>query len=280
LAQDETGQGLRKIWFDMCLLGCAVLISALQFGLFPILFEPGWIGAGVLVLVATFTEPLHYGLMHESIHGNLLPGESRNRGAGRALGIALGLPWETMRFGHLAHHGFNRHDFDRPEALAPNRSRVISAIAYYFNLVIGNAIAYAIAPFLTVVPVSAMRWVLENVDRNPETAPLRMAALRAFSTPAKRHAVQFDLAAIVALDALALWLWGAWWPVFVASMPATHALPDGRRGSCSTRIFMACIIIIHSFLGTNCRASSSTPMNAMKAAGSAHCCDSSAGRCS
>jgi len=211
---------LRKIWFDMCLLGCAVLISALQFGLFPILFEPGWIGAGVLVLVATFTEPLHYGLMHESIHGNLLPGESRNRGAGRALGIALGLPWETMRFGHLAHHGFNRHDFDRPEALAPNRSRVISAIAYYFNLVIGNAIAYAIAPFLTVVPVSAMRWVLENVDRNPDTAPLRMAALRAFSTPAKRHAVQFDLAAIVALDALALWLWGAWWPVFVASIVA------------------------------------------------------------
>ena len=211
---------MRKSWVDICLLGCAALISSLQFGLFPILFEPGWIGAAALVSLTAVTEPLHYGLMHESIHGNLLPGEKWNRFAGRALGVTLGLPWETMRFGHLAHHGFNRHDFDRPEALAPGQSRAVAAIAYYFKLVIGNAIAYAVVPFLTVVPIPAMKWVLENADRNPDSAPLRMAALRAFSTPAKRHAVQFDLAAIVALDALALWMWGAWWPVFVVSLVA------------------------------------------------------------
>ena len=211
---------MRKTWLDMCLLAGAALISALQFGLFPILFAPGWVGAGLLVLVAALTEPLHYGLMHESIHGSLLPDERWNRRAGRALGITLGLPWETMRFGHLAHHGFNRHDFDRPEALAPNQPWAIAAVVYFFKLVIGNAIAYAIAPFLTVVPISVMKWALENVDRNPESASLRMAALRVFSAPAKRHAVQFDLAAIVALDVLAIWLWGAWWPVFVASIVA------------------------------------------------------------
>jgi fatty acid desaturase len=211
---------LRKTWFDLCLLGCAALITALQFGLFPTVFEPGWAGVIALVLLTTVTEPLHNGLMHESIHSNLLPDEKWNRFAGRALGVTLGLPWETMRFGHLAHHGFNRHDFDRPEALAPGQSRVLAAAVYYFKLVIGNAVAYAIAPFLTAVPIPAMKWVLENVDRNPESAPLRVAALRAFSTPAKRHAVQFDLAAIVALDVLALWLWGAWWPVFVASIVA------------------------------------------------------------
>ena len=54
----------------------------------------------------------------------------------------------------------------------------------------------------------------------PKSAPLRMAALRAFSTPVKRHAVQFDLSGIVALDVLALWLWGAWWPFFAASIVA------------------------------------------------------------
>ena len=121
--QPEGSRGLRKTRFDVCLIACVALISALQFGLFPILLEPGLTGAVALVLLAAATEPLHYGLMHESIHGNLLPGEKWNRFAGRALGIALGLPWETMRFGHLAHHGFNRHDFDRPEALAPGQSR-------------------------------------------------------------------------------------------------------------------------------------------------------------
>ncbi len=159
---------MRKTWLDLYLLAAAALISALQFGLFPILFAPSWIDAGLFVLAAALTEPLHYGLMHESIHGNLLPDERWNRRAGRALGITLGLPWETMRFGHLAHHGFNRHDFDRPEALAPDQPRAIAAVVYYFKLVIGNAIAYAVAPILTVVPIPAMKWVLENVDKNPE----------------------------------------------------------------------------------------------------------------
>lgn len=211
---------LRKTWVDICLLGCVALISALQFGLFPVLFHPSWTGAVALAIVAALTEPLHYGLMHESMHGNLLARESWNRRAGRALGIALGLPWETMRFGHLAHHGFNRHDFDRPESLAPGQSRAIAAVAYYFKLVIGNAVAYAIVPFLVMIPNRAMKWVLENLDRNPETAPLRMAAYRAFTNPLRRRAVQFDLVAIVAFDALALWLWGPWWPAFVASIVA------------------------------------------------------------
>ena len=51
--------GLRKTWFDLCLLGGAALITALQFGLFPTLFEPGWTGVVALVLLTTVTEPLH-----------------------------------------------------------------------------------------------------------------------------------------------------------------------------------------------------------------------------
>jgi fatty acid desaturase len=217
---DARVPNLHKIRFDSCLLGFVALISALQFGIFPVFFYPSWFSAGALVLTAALTEPLHYGLMHESMHGNLLPGENWNRRAGRALGITLGLPWETMRFGHLAHHGFNRHDYDRPEAYAAGQSRAAAAIVYFFKLVIGNSLLYAIIPFLLLLPVGATKWMVESVDQNPETAPLRAAALRTFSNPERRHAVQFDLAAIVALDVLAVWLWGAWWPVFVATIAA------------------------------------------------------------
>jgi fatty acid desaturase len=219
----KTGEfHLRKS--DALLLTIAATVVALQFGLFPLLFHPTLLGASAFVVLVAATEPLHYGLMHETIHGNLVRNEVWNRRLGRALGVALGLPWETMRFGHLAHHGFNRHDFDRPEALAPGQPRVRAAAVYYFKLVFGNALAYALAPLLLLLPASTTERVVWALDSSEETAPLRAAALRAFTNPARRNGARVDLALIVAADAGALWLWGAWWPVFAATVIARWAL--------------------------------------------------------
>jgi fatty acid desaturase len=136
------------------------------------------------------------------------------------LGILLGLPWETMRFGHLAHHGLNRHSWDRPEALRPGEARGAAAVVYYFKLVIGHAISYALMPLPALLPVSTTQHVLRLMSSGPEAEPLRTAALRTFSNMKRRNAVRFDLLAIFMLFALAVWAWGAAWPVFVACIAA------------------------------------------------------------
>lgn len=200
------------------MLAIAATVVALQFGLFPLLFHPTALGIGAFLLLVVVTEPLHFGLMHETMHGNLFRDENWNRRVGRALGVTLGLPFETMRFGHLAHHGFNRHGYDRPEMLRPGQSRLAASAVYYFLLVIGNAFLYAVAPLLLLLPIATTEKIANRIDSSEDSAQLRNAAFRAFKNPVRRNGTRFDLFAIVALDALAIYLWGAWWPVFVAAM--------------------------------------------------------------
>jgi fatty acid desaturase len=125
-----------------------------------------------------------------------------------------------MRFGHLAHHSQNRHSFDRPEALQSGQARFPAAAIYYFKLLIGHALSYALIPLATLLPVSTTRSVLNLLDSNPESAPLRAAALRTFTNMKRRNAIRVDLAAIAALFGMAGWLWGAGWPVFACCVAA------------------------------------------------------------
>jgi fatty acid desaturase len=174
----------------------------------------------LFVAVVAAATPLHYGLMHETMHGHLFGEEKADRRIGRILGIFLGLPWETMRFGHLAHHSQNRHSFDRPEVLRPGQARLPAALMYYFKLLIGHALSYAVAPLAVLLPVSTTRPILQWMDSDPESEPLRAAALRIFTNMRRRNAIRFDLAAIAALFTMALWVWGSAWPIFACCIAA------------------------------------------------------------
>jgi len=145
----RTGADLRKTVIDIVLLLGVAVIAALEFGAFPFLFPASGAGAAALIALAALSAPLHYGLMHETMHGNLFASERWNRIVGRALGDTLGLPFETMRFGHLAHHSNNRHTFDRPEHFVPGQSYPAAAAVYYGKLLIGNALIYTLIPLLT-----------------------------------------------------------------------------------------------------------------------------------
>ena len=195
-------------------------IAGLEFGAGPFLAHLNFAAAVLFVVIVAVTAPLHYGLMHETMHGHLFAKEKVDRCIGRALGVLLGLPWETMRFGHLAHHSQNRHSFDRPEAWQPGQPRFPAALIYYFKLLIGHALSYALVPLATLLPVTTTRSVLNRLDSNPESAPLRAAALRTFTNMKRRNAIRFDLAAIVVSFALAVWLWAAAWPVFACCIAA------------------------------------------------------------
>jgi fatty acid desaturase len=196
------------------------MLAVLQFGLLPALMRPGLGTALLFVAVSGLTAPLHYGLMHETVHSHLYGREDADRRIGRLLGVLLGLPWETMRFGHLAHHSLNRHSFDRPEALRTNQSWTAAAAIYYSKLVIGHAVSYALMPLPVLLPVSTTEWVLGHMGSGPETEQLRAAALRTFTNIRRRNAIRLDIGAIFLLFALAVWLWGALWPVFAGCIAA------------------------------------------------------------
>ncbi|HUB85836.1 MAG TPA: fatty acid desaturase [Rhizomicrobium sp.] len=205
---------------DAALLLAVGIIAVLIFGAAPLLFHVGWKGGIAFVALAALTAPLHYGLMHETMHGNLFDSEEGNRAAGRALGVTLGLPFETMRFGHLAHHGFNRHSYDRPEAMKPGQSWLSAAGLYYFMLLGGNDLLYAVMSLPIFLPESGVRWVIGKMGDHPDTQAMRNAALRTFTNKARVRAIRIDVIAEVALAALAIWLWGALWWVFAGSVLA------------------------------------------------------------
>ncbi|HEX3653539.1 MAG TPA: fatty acid desaturase [Rhizomicrobium sp.] len=205
---------------NAALLTVAGSIALLQCGALPFITRLNVPGAVLFVTVVAATAPLHYGLMHETIHGHLFGEENHNRRAGRILGVLLGLPWETMRFGHLAHHSQNRHSFDRPEVLQPGQARLAAVGLYYFKLLIGHALSYALVPLVVLLPVDTTRAVIHWMDSDPESAPLRATALRVFTNMKRRNAVRLDLGAIFALFCFALWLWSSAWPVFACCVAA------------------------------------------------------------
>jgi fatty acid desaturase len=209
---------------NAALLTAVALIAALEFGLLPHLATFSALQAVFFIAMVALTGPLHYGLMHETIHGHLFGDERIDRPIGRLLGILLGLPWETMRFGHLAHHSQNRHSFDRPEALRSGQSPLAAASIYYFGLVIGLALSYALVPLLVLLPVTTTEWVVARMDRGPDTEALRVAALRIFTNMKRRNAIRCDLVAIFALFGVAVWLWGVWWPVLAGCIAARWSL--------------------------------------------------------
>ncbi|MBV9570257.1 MAG: fatty acid desaturase [Alphaproteobacteria bacterium] len=202
---------------NVVLLGGVAFVAALQLHLLPL---SGQMPAMTIVLLAALTAPLHYGLMHETMHGHLFGHEPTDRAIGRALGIVLGLPWETMRFGHLAHHSMNRHTFDRPEVLEPDRARLPATGVYYFKLIVGHAVSYALMPLPALFPVSTTGRVLGLMGSGPGVDQLRNRALVTFTNPKRRNAIRFDIAAIFALFGFAFWAWGASWPVFAGCVVA------------------------------------------------------------
>ncbi|HEX3673577.1 MAG TPA: fatty acid desaturase [Rhizomicrobium sp.] len=204
------------------LLAIAALAAVLQFVAFPLLVPVTAASAVALIALSALTAPLCWGLMHESIHNKLFASDRANRIAGRLLGIALCLVWDMMRFGHLMHHRANRHDHDRPEDVAPGRSRLAAAPVYFLTLLGGGTLQNAVAPAAVFLPLRTTDILVERIfGREPG---MRDAALRAFTDPERRARIRADFLAILALIAVSGWCWEAHWPVLAACVLARFAV--------------------------------------------------------
>lgn len=202
----------RNTCTNTALLALAIAVSLLQFFLAPLVLTMSTWSALALVALCAATTPLHWGLMHESIHGNLFAGAAANRRAGRVLGNFLCLSWDVMRFGHLLHHSNNRHEFDCPEGVPPGASRLAAAGPYFVKLLGGHALISAVSSIGLALPPRVVTRLVPRVE------PMRAAALRAFSNAERRSRIRGDLVATIVLLALAGFCWRTHWPILAAAV--------------------------------------------------------------
>jgi fatty acid desaturase len=199
---------------NSALFTLVVAIAVFQFFVAGFLLPQNVASGVALILLCMVATPLHWGLMHESIHGNLFRDSAANRRPGRLLGWFLCLSWDVMRFGHLLHHSNNRHEFDRPEAVSPGSTRCRAAVPYFARLFGGHALISAVSSIGLALPSRLLRRLI------PKAEPLRTAALRAFTNPQRQMRIRADLGSIVVFLALASLCWGARWPLFAATVAA------------------------------------------------------------
>ena len=175
-----------------------------------------WLAIAPVVL----TTPIHWGLIHEGIHGQLLPSRRANERVARALAIALALPFEAVRFGHLMHHRYTREPYDRPDVVEPTQSRWRTAVTYYARLLGGLYVGELLVPLVAFVPASASAAIVARGvgAHGPVGAQVQRLFARQAADPERRRRTRRDWLLSLALYAFALHLYGPWWPVLVVSM--------------------------------------------------------------
>lgn len=205
---------------NLALLGLVATAVLMQFLAWPFLLRQWgasalWVAVPLVVLT-----PAHWGLIHESIHGHLLPQRRANEWLGRALAIAFLLPFDAARFGHLMHHRFTRESYDRPDVHDGVTHRMVARIGYYTYLLGGLYLAELALPLLTFLPSS---WVCRLVAyRLRSDEPIDRDIQRLFvgfaGNAERRSRIRRDWILSITLHACAFYFYGTWWPALAITM--------------------------------------------------------------
>ncbi|HUB91307.1 MAG TPA: fatty acid desaturase [Dyella sp.] len=205
---------------NLALLGLVATAVLVQLFAWPFLLRQWgalalWVALPLVVLA-----PTHWGLVHESIHGQLLPQRWLNEWLGRALAIAFALPFDAVRFGHLMHHRFTREPYDRPDVHDGVTHHLLARIRYYAHLLGGLYLAELAMPLLTFLPVTWVCRLVAHKLRSEE--PIDRDVQRLFVGFAKnrerRIRMRRDWILSVLLHGCAFYIYGAWWPVLAVKM--------------------------------------------------------------
>jgi fatty acid desaturase len=189
------------------------------FGL-PFVLRAFGIEAAWFLLPIMLLQPLHWGLIHEGIHARLLPNRRANEFHSRFLSVLLGLPFDATRFCHLVHHRFSRHGYDRSDVHDGRSSYVLAWLGYRLRLFGGVYISELFSPLFAFVPAALAARVVERavpIDEPGDTAVrhLLVSLMRNFP---KRRRTRHGFVMTLALYAASAWLYGAWWPMLLATM--------------------------------------------------------------
>ncbi|PQV54701.1 fatty acid desaturase [Paraburkholderia sp. BL21I4N1] len=201
----------------LALVGAAMV---LQFVAWPFLLRHWGMAALGLAVPLVVLAPTHWGLIHEAIHGQLLPQRRRNEALGRLLAIAYLLPFDAVRFGHLMHHRFTREPYDQPDVYDGATPRAYARAGYTLRLLGGLYLAEMALPLLSFLPA---RWTCRLVaSQIGHAGPAGDDVQRLFvgfaGNPERRGRIRRDWLLSIVLHGGAFYLYGAWWPALAVTM--------------------------------------------------------------
>jgi len=181
---------------------------------------------GVLVAtmaIAALGTPTHWALIHEAIHGVLLPRRAANDRLARVLAILFGVPFRAVRFAHLRHHRYNRTRWGREEVYDPAERSVFAAYAlHYVRITVGLYVGELALSLLCWLPRPVLRRHLYALcpGAGNGTPGMRVVVDREVLSTSALAEIRIDAIAVVALYGGAFAIYGSRWPILVALLAA------------------------------------------------------------
>ena len=199
-----------------CALGTIILAVYLSFYFGATLLADGrvWV-FGLVLLMFGVSTPTLWGLVHEGIHGHLFRHSFANRTASRVLCVLLGFSFDVVQFGHLMHHCYNGHKYDRPDRLVPEEAAWKSWLRHWVHLFGGQYLFTAIVSAAAFLPSRVRELALQGgmAGSEADMAAMRHAALKWFSDPNRIARIRFDCVAGISLVLLTIAHYAPFWPV-------------------------------------------------------------------
>ena len=171
--------------------------------------------------MAAIASPTHWALIHEAIHGVLLPDRRANDALARALSILFGVPFRAVRFAHLRHHRYNRTPWGREEVFDATREpRVLAYAWHYARITVGLYVGELALSILCWLPRETLRRRIAVLCPPPGDGTPGMAAFgeRDLLKPVPLNEIRLDAIAVIALIGASIGLYGAHWPILAAML--------------------------------------------------------------
>jgi len=212
---------------NLRLIGLIAALGLLQMAVVPLVLLPISPHFGWLLLLGVLATPTHWSLIHEAIHGNLLPERTANGIAGRALAVAFGSPFQLLRFGHLMHHRFNRTPIQRSDVSAgAGRPGLRESAWHYFLITIGLYVFEAAAALFALLPSRILEALVARAfgDAMPDGRSMAPMARKQLLEAPGRSRLRLDGLVICILFGLGFWFYGAWWWMLALALAARGVL--------------------------------------------------------
>ena len=220
-----------NVWLNYLLV--SIVLGGTLFQLFglPLIAHRYGIVAAFGLLPIMLLQPLHWGLIHEAIHSHLFPKRHANELGARLLSVVHGLPFDGTRVCHLVHHRFSRHGYDRPDIYTGRAPHALIWLGYRLRLIGGVYLGLLAASLIAFLPVPIAAHLMTSrvpIAEDGDTEVRRVFEALA-RNPSKRRRTRREFAIALALYSASAWLYGAWWPMLLASMSLRgiwHSIAD------------------------------------------------------